>query len=297
MRSDKLLCVALFCLSGAVWAVDTDKDTLPDDWELAHGRNPNVADYAVEVTNTTTCVRKEGGVDECSNGPSGQGYQFLQSDNETIVTDQGKYCGDMSGMYGPPISRSMRYTEYKKATCSVTGSRTVRCTGSYRASININDYITDYLSPYCTSLPLGFSDSQQPITLTTAGDIAHIAVGATRICALTTRGVECASLTIYRDHYQLKTIIGPSSFVNAGYWLDSDGDTIGRPSDFFDLDAAETTDTDNDTIGNNADWDDDNDGVLDTVDVAPLNSGDASEITLPLNSNYKGLQLKNKSEY
>jgi len=90
-----------------------------------------------------------------------------------------------------------------------------------------------------------------------------------------------------------------------GGWVDTDGDKIGDNyddnddndwatdvMDAFPLDPAEWLDTDGDSIGNNADWDDDNDGVPDTIDAAPLDAGDSSEITLPLDGNYKGSTLK-----
>jgi len=77
-------------------------------------------------------------------------------------------------------------------------------------------------------------------------------------------------------------------------WADADGDAVGDNSDAFPLDPAEWLDTDGDSIGNNADWDDDNDGVPDTIDAAPLDAGDASEIILPLDGNYKGKVLESQ---
>jgi len=74
--------------------------------------------------------------------------------------------------------------------------------------------------------------------------------------------------------------------------FDDDNDGVLDVNDAFPLDPTESVDSDNDTIGNNADWDDDNDGVPDNIDTAPLNASDVSEITLPLDANYKGLQLK-----
>ena len=35
----------LLALSGQSFAVDTDNDGLPDDWEIANGRDPLTADY------------------------------------------------------------------------------------------------------------------------------------------------------------------------------------------------------------------------------------------------------------
>ena len=61
--------------------------------------------------------------------------------------------------------------------------------------------------------------------------------------------------------------------------LDSDNDGVLDVNDAFPLDASESIDTDNDGIGNNADSDDDNDGLSDTIETAhglnPLNASDA----------------------
>jgi len=73
---------------------------------------------------------------------------------------------------------------------------------------------------------------------------------------------------------------------------DPDGDGIEDAADYFPADPLEWLDTDSDAIGNNADWDDDGDGVPDVVDAAPLDNGNTSEITLPLNAVYKGSVLK-----
>lgn len=44
-----------------------------------------------------------------------------------------------------------------------------------------------------------------------------------------------------------------------------------------------------------SDWDDDNDGIPDTVDAAPLDVGNTTEITLPLDGSYKGRVINNQS--
>ncbi len=51
-------------------------------------------------------------------------------------------------------------------------------------------------------------------------------------------------------------------------------------------------DTDGDLVGDSLDWDDDGDGVIDTVDAEPLNAGNTAELNLQLEgSNYGGSQL------
>ncbi len=60
---------------------------------------------------------------------------------------------------------------------------------------------------------------------------------------------------------------------------DSDGDGVIDANDAFPNDASESVDTDGDGIGNNADRDDDNDGLSDSVEKAnglnPLDASDA----------------------
>jgi len=53
---------------------------------------------------------------------------------------------------------------------------------------------------------------------------------------------------------------------------DSDDDGVVNIDDSFPFDSTETIDSDSDGIGNNADEDDDNDGIKDEYDFAPLNS-------------------------
>ncbi|MFA5948437.1 MAG: PKD domain-containing protein [Candidatus Gracilibacteria bacterium] len=59
---------------------------------------------------------------------------------------------------------------------------------------------------------------------------------------------------------------------------DTDKDTVNDKLDAFSLDPTETLDTDQDKIGNNKDTDDDNDGLLDTIDPFPLNKAPVIKI-------------------
>ena len=59
--------------------------------------------------------------------------------------------------------------------------------------------------------------------------------------------------------------------------LDDDNDGVLDSLDVFPKDANETVDTDSDGIGNNADTDDDGDTVLDTADAFPLDSTESAD--------------------
>ena len=62
--------------------------------------------------------------------------------------------------------------------------------------------------------------------------------------------------------------------------LDTDRDGVIDSLDLFPLDSNEWSDSDSDGIGNNADTDDDNDGVEDNVDAFPLDSSETVDTDL-----------------
>lgn len=47
-----LLAIFLTLTPLLVWAVDTDMDGLPDDWEVANGRDPDRPDYLIAAIHT-----------------------------------------------------------------------------------------------------------------------------------------------------------------------------------------------------------------------------------------------------
>lgn len=76
------------------------------------------------------------------------------------------------------------------------------------------------------------------------------------------------------------------SVANAGQ-ENADGDSAGDACDSFPADPGETLDTDADGIGNSADVDDDNDGVPDAFDAAPLDANPR----MPLDAVYSGSSI------
>ncbi len=69
---------------------------------------------------------------------------------------------------------------------------------------------------------------------------------------------------------------------------DTDGDGYYNDQDAFINDATEWIDTDMDGLGDNADWDDDGDGVVDALDILPLDNNWTLESLLPLDGDYQG---------
>ena len=107
----KGLCiVSAVCISGLCVAVDTDNDGLPDDWEIANGRDPLVADYMVDLYGDQTCALVDTGVACWGNGSSwtqslnnpkklsdgSSGIQSLNNpkklSNSCVVNDTGAVC-------------------------------------------------------------------------------------------------------------------------------------------------------------------------------------------------------------
>ncbi len=92
-------------------------------------------------------------------------------------------------------------------------------------------------------------------------------------------------------------------YSGRGYWMDSDGDGLNNAVDIDDdndgiLDLVDleslSGDSDRDGLLDSVDWDDDGDGVLDIIDAAPLDNTVTTEVSLPLNSTFKGLSHQSR---
>jgi len=66
---------------------------------------------------------------------------------------------------------------------------------------------------------------------------------------------------------------------------DDDNDGVADTLDAFPLDANEALDSDGDGVGNNADSDDDNDGIMDSLDRFSLTPYDQSQKLLDIDGN------------
>ena len=92
------------------------------------------------------------------------------------------------------------------------------------------------------------------------------------------------------SHPYAQVVRNAVAWLAVPYQVDSDSDGTEDILDDFPLDPSEVLDTDSDTVGNNADGDDDNDGAADAVDADPLDASNHSEITLQIESLFKGTQ-------
>ena len=136
----------LTLVSANLYAVDSDRDTLPDDWELANGRDPNVADYQVSA-GSQICAIDDNGL-QCWGGNLGGVTDVPILSNPVQVSagrlhtcaldDNGVQCwGD--NLYGqidvPALSNPVQVSSGGNHTCAIDDNG-VECWGI----INKNNY-------------------------------------------------------------------------------------------------------------------------------------------------------------
>ncbi len=266
----------------AFYSVDTDHDTLPDNWELSHGRNPDVADYALNQK----CAIDEQGA-KYWNGGSGTclpGRNFSQQ-----VTWGTSYVASCSRPQGP------HYYALTTGRCT-PGINGVACITSY------NSYSGASGSGNCTEQSGSWTHQAA------ADGLAQFSVFSQKYCLMDRRGIRCFSgdsssqtatpvvFVFDSDGDGVSRPTDPDDLNDhIPIWQDTDGDGVHDVSDVFPNDSTESIDTDSDGIGNNADLDDDGDNVPDYIDAAPLSAANSNEITLPLNNGYKGSQLRDSN--
>jgi hypothetical protein len=225
----------------ARYGQDADRDTLPDNWELARGRNPAVADYAI----SPGCVQDENG-GACTPATSLAPVQVYG------ITTSPRCVDNMS----------QNRTDYRY-TPSVSG---------VTASVIYYSYAPGL--PYCIGPTVTADDRAQ----VAADHMVQFWAVYTSLCFLDRQGQHCYSFN--------GSVLTPVASVMV---IDSDRDGVTRPADPDDLDELSPwVDTDTDGTHNLQDLDDDNDGVPDYIDAAPLDAGNAGETVLPVDGGYKG---------
>ncbi len=279
---------------------DADKDTLPDSWESANGRDPAVADYwvAVQATSASTanfCAKTDNGTvcwDRLGNPlvitpitPAAFSYNNVQ-----LAQGFGTGCSGESG--------------HVRQTCAVTQNVLTCTTVHTYAWANRYTYYDSYGNPYqgCTT---GYSSTNYSDSFLLDG-IKQVSASNGYICALDNAGIHCY------NSYQSSSLRPIAMTLPAAVVINSDGDSVVRAQDANDLDKlnpwfdedgdgihdlvdAFPNDTDNDGQTNDVDGDDDGDGVPDGVDAAPLDGSDHSEIILPFNGGYQGGAVTERS--
>ncbi|HQQ74422.1 MAG TPA: thrombospondin type 3 repeat-containing protein [Pseudomonadales bacterium] len=277
----------LSLLSLGVLALDADQDTLPDDWETAHGRNPAKADYAVAVGANHKCVIDETSAKCWGSNTSGQLNVPVALQDKSLhpyavsvgntwscaCHDGGSTCWG-SGYPGTPscsVQTSGSVTvsvPTNSAVCVNTpgyytwvfpsGITTFDCSvASGQCSLSggfISQYAADYSSPYYCSMRGPYSVVGKSNALPVTG-VAQLSQ-QTDVCFLADNGFSCyfRSAT-YNNWQQLSGSTAQLNWtyvaagVDAGVLVDSDGDTLKRGVDPNDL----LLDSDGDSVNDNVD--------------------------------------------
>ena len=220
------LAVVLGCFfSVSANAVDSDFDTLPDEWERANNRNPEVADYMIStrpfldnISRTHVCSIDDVGV-KCWGGDNGYGQLNVPSElsnpisiavgasHSCAIDDSGVVCWGRNdygqidvpeGIEGPRLlSLGRRHScviDQVGVKCwggnSYTGVSSVPATISNPTVISANHYATCAIDDNgATCWGRGFQGNiDLPDGLVNPKDIS---IGITHGCALDDNGVQC----------------------------------------------------------------------------------------------------------
>lgn len=277
-----------------LYSADTDRDTLPDNWELSNGKNPSKADYAISTNATHTCAIDDTGV-KCWGGSNGSGqlnvpttlvhpYAVSNGNNWSCACDDnGSQCWG-SGYPATPScvvstaggtttllsngngfcntqSQSQPPGFNVQSACAINSSGDVFCdaSGTYKS------YPLSIPQPYqCVWTTVNTITGQDKTF--SPGNIRQISMSSGvsqgqgspgRVCTLSDKGIACNTLTATVGGAPVTRVM-VAEFTLPSLFIDSDGDGVPRPADPDDLDAAKTGDTDGD-------------GYPDTADAFPAN--------------------------
>lgn len=262
-----------------LYNADTDRDTLPDNWELARERNPDKADYVVPVSSGThACAIDETGV-KCwgSSNVNGQlnvpatlshPYSVTTGNNWSCACDDnGSQCwgsgypatpscsvptagstiGLLSQVQGSCFGGVGNVPKgYNASTqCSITAKGDLLCdtSGAYEIAPRIEPFIA--YSCYWTVGQITGEDK----TLAQGNNVRQLS----QRCMLSDRGVECFSVQSAVGNasvvtWQASVAAWQASSSQPDLKIDSDGDGVLRPIDSNDLDVYVSGDIDGDGI-------------------------------------------------
>ena len=305
--------VSAICISSLSFAVDTDHDGLPDDWETANGRNPLMADYMVIAGYYHNCALDDTGVVCWGKNDDGQTTVPTLTDptqvsaaffNTCVLDDTGVTCwgNNMDGQTTiPTLANPTQVSAGYRHICALHDMGVV-CWGNNDVSQTtvptlanpsqvsagaVHSCALDDMGVVCW----GNNDLSQT-TVPTLTNPTQISVGFAHTCALDDTGVTCwgnnehgqrdvSSLVIDPDGDGFSNQDGIDPFpLDATEWLDTDNDGIGDNSDnCISISNVNQLNSDLDATGNVCDTDDDGDGYSDSDELAegtdPLDANSA----------------------
>ena len=234
-----LLYVFLLVLSTPLLAVDTDHDGLPDDWEIANGRDPLVADYMVNAGYGHSCALDDTGVVCWGKNAYGQTTVPSLTNPTQVSAGHGHTCAlDDTGVVCWGNSDRGQTT-----VPALSNPTQVSASAGYGHSCALDD----------TGVVCWGNEAFGQAAVPTLTNPTQVNAGEYHTCALDDSGVVC-----WGNNNDGQTTV-PHLMIDP----DGDGYNNQGGADAFPLDASEWLDTDSDGIGNNSDADDDGDGVVD----------------------------------
>jgi len=187
----------LISVSSLSFAVDTDHDGLPDDWELANGRDPLVADYQISSDSNVVCVLDENDV-KCwgSNWSGHLNVPQLQNPKHVSVGVTHACAIDFSGVscWGNNWAGQTDVPNLVNPTLVEAG--------------NGNTCALDDSGIVCW----GWNDSGQSVVPNLVNP-RHISVGKQHACALDDNGVACWG----EDWAIPPELLNPTAISSGGY--------------------------------------------------------------------------------
>lgn len=271
-------------------AADTDEDTMPDDYEDAHGLDKNVddADLDADGDGLTNLQEFEGGTHpQDENDPDVHAPVLTLLGDDPLVLVVG-------GVFEDPGATAEDNVELD-GIVEVAHSVDVDLVGNYLVTYSATDTSGNIGTLNRTVMVVGLDTDNDLLP-----DLYEIEHGLNPDVDDAGEDADLDGLTNLEefnlgldptdaDTDDDTVIDGEDAFPNDlteaydtdadgmgnNYDMDDDGDGVYDEDDAFPLDGTEVSDIDEDGIGDVADLDDDNDGVPDLVDVYPHDTSEA----------------------
>jgi hypothetical protein len=200
---DGLNALQEYLLGTSLISIDTDKDTLLDDWEIENGRDPLVADYQVSAGHEQTCAIDDSGV---------------------VCWGRGQINGN-----GPVLSNSTQISAGWNYACELN-DLVVYCWGNNYDAYRYDAYTNAPVLSNPTQVSAGYSHTcaiddtgvvcwggwSSQISIPTLSNPTQVSVGYGHTCAIDDTGVVCWGSNEY-GQADVPTLINPVQFSSGAY--------------------------------------------------------------------------------